>query len=123
LLASEAVRKTDFIAWVLAALLFQSFASAGQGTMLHAADGLAHAVMHWDKEGHHHHDDGSFHEEDSDQSARHLNADCALCVAALTSSPAASLLPAVPATVHAFALPEVAPPILEGPRRPPRLDG
>lgn len=117
------VRKGFLVAFLAASLVFQSLASAGGGMIAHAGEGLAHAVLHWEKDAHHHHDDGSFHEEDSDQSRRHLNADCALCVAALTSSPAASLPPAIPATANDFAFPAVSPPVLEGPRRPPRFAG
>ncbi len=117
------MRKGLLVALVAASLLFQSMASAGGGMMAHAGEGLAHAVLHWEKDAHHHHHDGSFHEEDSEQSRTHLNADCALCVAALLASPVASLPSAVPARAESFAFPEVAPPVLGGPRRPPRLDG
>lgn len=117
-----AVRKSLLVAFIAASLLFQSMASAGGAMITHVGEGLAHAVLHWEKDAHHHHHDGSFHEEDSDQSRTHLNADCALYVA-LLPSPMASLPSAVPARAESFAFPEVAPPVLEEPGRPPRFAG
>lgn len=117
------VRKGLFLLFIAASLMFQSMASAGGGVIAHAGEGLAHAVLHWEKGPHHHHDDGSLHEEDSDQSRTHLIADCALCVAALIPSPATPVPPAVPARSRSSASPEVTPPVLDGPRRPPRFAG
>lgn len=98
----------------------QSVAWAGQGLIGHLADGLAHAVLHLDREAHHHHDDGSFHEEQSEQSQRHLQADGALGAVALVAGEVRLPSGAAHDSVLAQPSPEAPPPVLDGPTRPPR---
>ncbi len=99
---------------------FQSVAWAGQGLIGHLTGGLAHAVLHLDREAHHHHDDGSFHEEQSEQSLRHLQAEGVPGAVALVAGRV--ILPAGAAHVSVLphASPEAPPPVLDGPTRPPR---
>jgi hypothetical protein len=77
--------------------------------------------MHWDAEAHHHHEDGSLHQDDSDASLDHLNSEAASSLPGLAS--AEFFAPPTVAPVVALAYLVAAPPtpILEGPRRPPRL--
>jgi hypothetical protein len=106
---------------LIASLLHHAFVMAGNGLLLHADDGLAHAVLHLEQSSHHHHDDGSVHEDDSDQSKRHVQADSALGEVALP------LFHVTPdrAPVHRARLPlgstEPADFYLSGTTRPPRL--
>jgi hypothetical protein len=78
--------------------------------------------MHLENEPHHHHDDGTLHQDGSDESVQHVYADSYANGAGVMPAHSASLfddLCAVAqfsnsATAHA-------PPVLEGPRRPPRF--
>lgn len=115
------MRKFFLVAFLLLSLLHQSFAAAGQGLMVHAVDGLAHAVLHWNDEGHHHHDDGSYHQESSDESVTHLQGDNALSVTALPLSTDLRLPCMSAATALADDSSPPASPVLDGPRRPPRF--
>jgi hypothetical protein len=115
------VRRVLIVAVLLLSVLNQSMASTGQGLLLHAADGLQHGVLHWDKQSHHHHEDGTFHQEDSDEGFRHLQQDAFLSVMGLPSGAALSPLaatPWAPAVIDSLRIPS---PVLDGPRRPPRL--
>jgi hypothetical protein len=80
---------------------------------------MAHAVMHWQQEGHHHHDSGDYHVEDSDESTRHLMADHSGAPAVL---PAASLgFFRQDTSIHTLLSTRTTPhPYLEGLLRPPR---
>lgn len=116
--------RRSFLALLLvASVLFQSMASAGQGALAHAAEGLAHAVMHWEKTPHHHHDDGSAHEDESDQSSRHLQADNALGFVALPSFIAAAPLAAFTPLALRLGISPIPAPVPDGPNRPPRSAG
>jgi hypothetical protein len=117
------VRRTILTLLVVGSLLFQSMASAGQGVLTHAAEGLAHAMLHWEKTAHHHHDDGSYHEDESDQSSRHLQADNALGVLALPSFTPLALTAKAPCAIVVSAVSGLPPPVLDGPTRPPRAAG
>jgi hypothetical protein len=115
------VRKSFVASMLFAALLFQGFATAAGGLALHSADGVAHAALHWHDVGHHHHDDGSVHEEQSEESRAHLQADSALLVVALPSAPqAAAAHPLSPQPARAGAC-FLAASFLAGLTRPPRL--
>lgn len=109
-----------FLAW---SVLFQAMVSAAPGLGVNAVEGLAHAVLHWEKLSHHHDSDGAVHEDDSDASARHLLADTALNVVALPSSaqvaPPAAAAPLI-ATGSTLEIPR---PVLDRPSRPPRIAG
>jgi hypothetical protein len=79
-----AMRKFTVFVLVVAAL-WQGLATARQGLVGDYAEGFAHALMHWENEGHHHNDDGTFHADTSDESVRHVALD--------GSSPGGGLLP------------------------------
>lgn len=108
---------------VVASVLFQSLAAAGQGVMAHAVEGLENVLMHAENTPHHHDDDGALHEDDSEQSARHLQADNALSLVALPSLAASAPQQATPPAIVSDQLLEAPPPVLDGPTRPPRLAG
>lgn len=115
------MRRGFLILVLLASLCWQSLAVAGQSLVFAQADQLAHALLHWQDSAHHHHDDGSVHDEDSPEGAIHVAADGALQAQALVSTAAAlslGSLSAAPAEIEARGTP---PPLMEGPRRPPRL--
>jgi len=107
-------------ALLLLSVLHQSAAFAGGGWMLRAADGVAHAVLHWEKSPHHHHDDGTLHAEDTDEASRHLQDDSALNLTGLPASPAIAPFHAAPRLAIATPVPAVPSPFLDAPRRPPR---
>jgi hypothetical protein len=117
------MRRSFLTLLVVASILFQSMASAGQGLVEHISQGLDHAVMHWEKTAHHHHDDDSFHQDQSDQSSRHLQADNALTVVALPSFAFQETRVAVPILVNASTASVTPAPVLDGPTRPPRIAG
>lgn len=114
------MNRVAFAFVVVLALLLQGMAQARTTLSPGAIDDLGHAALHWQQEGHHHHDDGSYHLDDSADSARHLAADQLL--SALAAAPAALFVMPRPAAARpaARAGPALAPPFLEGPLRPPR---
>ena len=115
------MRKAFIVAVLMLSVLHHALVMAGNGLMYHSGEGIAHAVLHWENADHHHHDDGSVHEEDSDESARHLHADSALSAVVLpTAPPVLEPHRFTYPLAHAPAYPG-APPFLEGPTRPPRL--
>lgn len=116
------MRKTFTILFLLTSILWQSIAMAGQGMVYDHAEGLAHAVLHLEKDGHHHHDDGTYHEDSSDQSSQHIQADDCLSVTELLPPVFCPALPQLGLPAPAKGL-DCAPaaPFLEGPMRPPRL--
>lgn len=59
----------------LFALLWHGIASASLGVGLDAADGAAHAVLHWTETGHHHDDHGGYELDDSAASTAHIAMD------------------------------------------------
>jgi hypothetical protein len=115
------VRKAFTVIVLVLSLLHHGLAMAGNGVLYHAAAGLAHALLHWEKAGHHHHDDGAVHEDHSDESRNHVVADGALGVVGLAA--VHPLLAAYPLDYSpvAIAVAARAAPFLEGPTRPPRL--
>lgn len=105
---------------VLLAMFWQGVVTARIGWSMTTLAGLEHAALHWQAEDHHHHDDGSFHREDSSESARHGMTDHVGGAVALltTDAPAALTRPhAAPAVAHAGV---VKGPLLDGLLRPPR---
>jgi hypothetical protein len=118
------MRRTLLIAFLALSVLFQALASAAPGLGVNAAEGLAHAVLHWEKVSHHHHDgDGAVHEDDSDESSRHLLADIALNVVALPSSAQVAPPAAAAPRIASGSTREIPRPVLDGPPRPPRIAG
>ncbi len=69
------MNRAGIVIALLFAMLWQSIALARAGSTVEAVSDPAHAVLHWQDEGHHHHDDGSHHFDDSDDSVQHLFVD------------------------------------------------
>jgi hypothetical protein len=116
-----AVRKAFTASLLVLSLLHHGLVMAGSGFIYHSGEGIAHALMHWQNTGHHHHDDGSVHQDHSDESGSHVQADGALGAFALPAADSVLAFhgfesSAAPAVVQARAAP-----FLEGPTRPPRL--
>lgn len=105
---------------MLVAMLWQSVALARVGSTVNALADLAHATLHWQDEGHHHHEDGSYHLDDSNESAQHVVTDhlnASLAMAAPPSQDFPPLRSAAPRGPHDAAAPS---PTLDGLLRPPR---
>ena len=115
------MRKAPAIFLLVISLLWHAFATASAGFM-QDHDSVEHVVMHLEKEPHHHHADGSFHEDGTEESVKHVYADgCANTAGVVPTH-------AVAARVEILSRAELSGPpaepdsaILEGPRRPPRL--
>lgn len=116
------MRRAVVVLLVLMGMLWQSFAAAGQGTLMSSGEDLAHSVLHWQETGHHHDEDGTYHQDNSDESSQHLALDSALGAPALWSAPQMKLAEVVetPPTVHDDRT--VPGHIPERLRRPPRLN-
>jgi len=69
------MRRSAVLLLVLFTMLWQSVALARVGSTVNALADQEHAALHWQYEGHHHHEDGSYHMDDSDESAQHMVAD------------------------------------------------
>ena len=105
---------------LLFAMLWQSVALARVGSTVNVLADLEHAALHWQEEGHHHHDDGSYHLDDSNESAQHVLADHAGATVALMAAASHELAPlasAAPGGLHERLVPD---PALDGLLRPPR---
>jgi hypothetical protein len=105
---------------MLMSMLWQSMALARVGSTVNALADTEHAALHWQGEDHHHHPDGSYHLDDSSESAQHVFSDHLSAVTALlpTSAPGfAALGASAPADLHETRAPS---PILDGLLRPPR---
>jgi hypothetical protein len=114
------MRRVLVLVFVLLGMLWQATAVAGPMVLAPVGEGLEHAVLHWQEEGHHHHDDGSYHRDDSEASAEHLALDASLGAPALWSTP---LLTFAVLEADGPELRDSLPPptpILERLRRPPR---
>lgn len=106
---------------MLFALLWQSVALARVGSTVNVITDLGHAALHWQDQAHHHHGDGSYHLDDSDESAQHLAADhLSASLAMVAPSPHEFPPPGSAAAggVHETGVPD---PTLDGLLRPPRL--
>jgi hypothetical protein len=66
------MRRFHILAFMLFAMLWQSVAMARIGSTVNAMVDPAHAAMHWHEEAHHHNGDGSYHLDDSNESAQHV---------------------------------------------------
>lgn len=106
---------------LVVSFLWQALSVAGQVPLLAPGEALEHSALHWEQASHHHHDDGTLKVDDSPESIVHIAAD------GVASAPPTwfddGLRPqapgaAAPDAVEALWLPQ---PILDGPRRPPRL--
>lgn len=115
------MRRSAALLVVLFAMLWQSVALARVGSMVNSLADRQHAALHWQEESHHHHGDGSFHLDDSTESAQHMVPDhvgASLVMTAPSSHNFPPLGSAAPRGAHGTSLPT---PTLDGLLRPPRL--
>lgn len=115
------MRRNFALALMLLSMLWQSLAIGGQAAAFADVHEVAHMAMHSLSEAHHHHDDGSVVQDDSDESRQHVVADGGVSSPFLWAVTSFSLIPtgsARPPMMDEWPLP---PPVLDGPRRPPRL--
>lgn len=113
-------RRSAVLLVMLFAMFWQTMAVARAGSTMNASAGLEHAVLHWQEVGHHHHQDGSFHLDDSKDSAQHLLCDHLSATAAPMVSATHDFPPlasAAPGSMHEAVAPD---PTLDGLLRPPR---
>lgn len=111
------------VAFIVAVLIpCYGFAAVGKPVAL-VVDDTGHALAHYADQAHHHDDEGDMHAGDADASVTHLHGDDwattpVLVVQALAIEfPApCSAAPRRPGSAAA------APPFIEGPIRPPRVD-
>ncbi len=106
---------------MLFAMLWQTVAVAQADSTLNALADLEHTALHWQEEGHHHHEDGSYHLDDSNESAQHVLSDHLSATAALLVTSTHDFPPlgsAAPGGLNKAPVPDAE---LEGPLRPPRF--
>jgi hypothetical protein len=114
------VSRTFVLLVVLVAMLWQSVALARAGSTVNALADLEHAALHWQEKSHHHHEDGSYHLDDSHESAQHLLTDHVSATVALLVYASHPVLPTgsvAPGSLHQAPVPDPDP---EGLLRPPR---
>jgi hypothetical protein len=105
---------------MLFAMLWQSVALARVGSTVNVLADLEHAALHWQEQGHHHHEDGSYHLDDSKDSAQHVLGDHVTATTALLVTASHDFPPlgsAAPGGLHERLVPD---PTLDGLLRPPR---
>ncbi len=105
---------------LLFAMVWQTVALARAGSTVNALADTEHTALHWQEAGHHHHQDGSYHLDDSPESAQHLVSDHVSATAVLLLSTAhvfPHLGSAAPGGLHKAPVPGPDP---EGLLRPPR---
>ena len=115
-----AMSRTVVVLVTLFAMLWQSVALARIGSTVNVMADLEHAALHWQEEAHHHHQDGSYHLDDSKDSAQHVLCDHLAAVSALLVTSAhdfPSLGSAAPGGQHQRFGSD---PTLDGLLRPPR---
>ena len=114
------MRRLVLVFCLIAGLVIQGFALAGQLSAF-AQGGALHAALHLEKVAHHHDHHGSIHKDGSKKSLNHVQADCCLQLAAVLPE-GAPVMPVVPmdrsradggTDGHDS-------PFLEGLKRPPR---
>ncbi|MBL8343857.1 MAG: hypothetical protein JNN03_00290 [Rubrivivax sp.] len=114
------MRRSAVLLVMLFAMLWQTVAMARGGTTANALADLQHAALHWQEEGHHHHEDGSYHLDESKESAQHLLSDHVSAATALMFAASHGFPPlgsAAPGGLHEARVPD---PTLDGLLRPPR---
>ncbi len=114
------MRRTAVLVVILFGMLWQSMALARFGSTVNVLTDLQHATLHWQGEDHHHHGDGSYHLDDSKESAQHMVADhpsASLAMAAPSFHDLPPLGSAAPGGLHATPAPN---PTLDGLLRPPQ---
>jgi hypothetical protein len=114
------MRRSAVLLVMLGAMLWQSVAMARMGSTVNVLADLEHAALHWQEEGHHHHEDGSYHLDDSNDSARHMFSDQVSATTALLVTASHDFPPQgsnAPGGLHDTVVPN---PTLDGLLRPPR---
>lgn len=114
------MRRLPILLVMLFAMLWQSVALARVGSTVNALTDMAHTALHWQEAGHHHHEDGSYHLDDSPESAQHIVCDHVSALAELPVSPSHDFPPltsALPGGLHQAHVPD---PDLKGLFRPPQ---
>ncbi|MCY7308544.1 MAG: hypothetical protein LH632_20900 [Rhodoferax sp.] len=114
------MRRTAVLLVMLFAMFWQSLAVARIGSTVNALADLEHTALHWQGKSHHHHGDGSYHLDDSKESAQHVATDhlnAPLEMAAPSSHDFPPLGQAAPGGLHETPLPNPTP---DGQLRPPR---
>ena len=116
------MRKASAVFFLVISLVWHSFATADLRAAYDHGEGAAHAAMHLENDPHHHHDDGTVQQDGSEESVQHVYADGNANSAGGMPTHSAALFNDLRAGAQfsnsATAHP---PPVLEGPRRPPRL--
>lgn len=109
------------IVLVLSLCLIWQVAFASQGFMLAGTNDAEHASMHLFGHSHHHHADGGFHENETPEGARHVQADGLMNLTAVFSASPAFAARAPWSLAFLQPVEGVPPsPYLAGPERPPR---
>ncbi len=114
------MRRTTVVFVMLIAMLWQSLTMASVGSTINALADQAHAALHLQGQGHHHHDDGSYHVDDSNESAQHVFSDHVGAPAALLLASSQAFAPSAMAALEGRHETRVPSPTLDGPFRPPR---
>lgn len=115
------MRKVPAIFLLVISLLWHGFAIASAGFVQGRGGSVEHVVMHLEKEPHHHHDDGTFHEDGTEESVKHVYADsCANAAGVVPTHEVAVHVEILARAQLSFPAAEPDSAILEGPRRPPR---
>jgi hypothetical protein len=81
------MRRSVVLFVMLFTMLWQSVALARVGSTVNALADREHAALHWLGQEHHHHDDGSYHLDDSNESAQHVVMDHFGTTLAITAAP------------------------------------
>ena len=115
------MRKAPIIFLLVISLVWHSFATANVSAAYEHGEGAAHAAMHLHNEPHHHHDDGTFQQDGSEESVQHVYADGFANGAGVMPAFAALFDDLRAGAQFSNAATAQPPPVLEGPRRPPRL--
>ena len=66
------MRRAAVLLVMMFARLWQSVALPPIGSKMNLLADLQHAAPHWQQHSHHHHGDGSYHLDESNESAQHL---------------------------------------------------
>lgn len=114
------MRRSATLLVMLFIMLWQSVSLARVGSPVNALADLGHATLHWQDEGHHHHEDGSYHSDDSDESAQHLVTDHLSVTLEMAAPPLHDFPPPGSAAHGSLRATLVPSPTLEGLLRPPR---
>ena len=115
------MRRSAVLFIILFGMLWQSLALARVGSSVNVLADAAHAALHWQGENHHHHADGTYHLDDSKESAQHVVTDHLSASLAMTTPSSQNFAPlgsAAPRGLHETSVPN---PTLDGLLRPPRV--